>query len=412
MKPWPCKLTVGAVLVLCANWATSYAQNAPAKGYPISRNVPYTGSISEALAAAASGTTIPLAEYTFVASKDGKTYTDVIVGKSPFAATKGISLVHVLIVPVIVTIGSTTFDPTAVDTCIAGATISPLVAFQESPLFKRVAFDGAGGAGHGDTMNGVDVGSTTYPDAFRRAEFWAVVSGTQYHTLFEVTTPSPWTISASTVEGLGGGNVLSTGCASLGVLNSNNFDNYVQNTMLPGIADITPTTFPIFLMKDVVTTTSSALNCLSFCTIGYHGAIGSPVQTYAAMEYDTTTGFWNSPGIEDISIAAHEVDEWMNDPLVTNPTPPWGNIGQVSGCQTNWEVGDALTGTDFPAITMSNGRNLSSSGAGVLVLVLQRGTIAIGRNRRQVLEQRDIFRTRQDVSSGWNLLGRAARGSR
>jgi hypothetical protein len=27
----------------------------------------------------------------------------------------------------------------------------------------------------------------------------------------------------------------------------------------------------------------------------------------------------------------------------------------VSGCQNNWEVGDPLTGTNFPAILMPNG---------------------------------------------------------
>ncbi len=29
----------------------------------------------------------------------------------------------------------------------------------------------------------------------------------------------------------------------------------------------------------------------------------------------------------------------------------WGNIGQVSGCQGNLEVGDPRTGTNFPAAT-------------------------------------------------------------
>jgi hypothetical protein len=38
----------------------------------------------------------------------------------------------------------------------------------------------------------------------------------------------------------------------------------------------------------------------------------------------------------------------MDDPLTTNPTPAWGNIGQVIGCQSNLEVGDPLTGTTYP----------------------------------------------------------------
>ena len=44
---------------------------------------------------------------------------------------------------------------------------------------------------------------------------------------------------------------------------------------------------------------------------------------------------------------SHEVGEWQNDPDTINPTPAWGHIGQVSGCQSNLEVGDPLSGTTF-----------------------------------------------------------------
>ena len=45
----------------------------------------------------------------------------------------------------------------------------------------------------------------------------------------------------------------------------------------------------------------------------------------------------------------------MNDPTGTNATPSWGNIGQVSGCHTNsfFEVGDPLSGTEYPPITVN-----------------------------------------------------------
>ena len=36
--------------------------------------------------------------------------------------------------------------------------------------------------------------------------------------------------------------------------------------------------------------------------------------------------------------------------IATNPTPKWGHIGQVSGCQSNLEVGDPLSGTNAPAV--------------------------------------------------------------
>ena len=41
------------------------------------------------------------------------------------------------------------------------------------------------------------------------------------------------------------------------------------------------------------------------------------------------------------------------DPLVNNATPSWGHIGQVGGCQNNLEVGDPLSGTQFPTVFMN-----------------------------------------------------------
>ncbi|HEY5013804.1 MAG TPA: hypothetical protein VIK61_14020, partial [Acidimicrobiia bacterium] len=59
-------------------------------------------------------------------------------------------------------------------------------------------------------------------------------------------------------------------------------------------------------------------------------------------------------GSADVSALTHEVGEWMDDPNGANPTKPWGNIGQVSGCQGNLEVGDPLSGT--VAIDNLNGK--------------------------------------------------------
>jgi hypothetical protein len=68
------------------------------------------------------------------------------------------------------------------------------------------------------------------------------------------------------------------------------------------------------------------------------------------MDYDTTGQLGT---VRDISGPTHEIGEWMNDPLANNLTPAWGHIGQVSGCQGNFEVGDPLTGTNMPVIKMS-----------------------------------------------------------
>jgi len=338
---------------MCALAASAQVEAAsPNRGY--TRAIPYKGSVADALAASAAGSTIPMTSGKIVAAKDSNTYDVTIVGGNPLAASKTSTTINFLIVPVIVDINATTFDPTASDGCLQH-NMSPLMAFVQSPLIQSAAFDGGTTDGHASLVNGVDVGTVTYPDAFRRAEFWSKVAGSNYHTRFKVSAAPAWTITASDVQNMGGGNVLTSGCALVGVLPSAGFENYISNTVIPGVPEITPTTFVLFLLKDVVTSDSSSLNCSTFCVIGYHSAFGSPVQTYAVAEYDSTYGNWAQQGIKDISIITHEIGEWMDDPLVANETPAWGNIGQVSGCDLAWEVGDPLTGTDFPGIPMANG---------------------------------------------------------
>ncbi len=317
--------------------------------------VPYTGSREEAEFAAASRSSVPLSSFSRLSTKDDATYSDMIVGGDPFLTNpEGTTTITIVVVPVKVEIGKETFDPTESDPCIPGSE-TPLAAFESSPLIKPVKFDGGSGAGHASLINGTNGGTTIYNDAMRRAEFWSLLGKTDYHLAFKVVTEPVWTISAAEVKKLGGGAVLSSACAKLGVLHTSQFRSYVTGKMIPGIPAITPTTFALFLMKDVVTTEASTLNCRNGCTIGYHGALGAAPQTFAVVEYDTTESFWFDSGITNISIIAHELGEWLDDPLGTNPTPAWGNIGQVSGCQGNWEVGDPLTGTDFPAITAANG---------------------------------------------------------
>jgi hypothetical protein len=70
------------------------------------------------------------------------------------------------------------------------------------------------------------------------------------------------------------------------------------------------------------------------------------VQTWARAAY---------PIGGDVKTAAHEIGEWMNDPLVNNPTPPWGYYGSFpKGCSSILEVGDPLNAKSVkPAITLN-----------------------------------------------------------
>jgi hypothetical protein len=103
------------------------------------------------------------------------------------------------------------------------------------------------------------------------------------------------------------------------------------------------------LLLDNVLMSVGAPTLNNCCILGYHGALGNG-QTYSPMEFDQTGIF--GPPINDTSISAHEIGEWLDDPFGNNPTPAWGGIGQVGGCQGNLENGDPLTGTNFPPVTM------------------------------------------------------------
>jgi hypothetical protein len=290
-----------------------------------------------------------MASFSHRANKDGLHYTDVIVGNSPFA-TPTATTVNILLVPMVIQIGSTVFDSTVANSCGGSLGHSDLRNFKKSPIFKHVTFDGGAGAGHAALINGVNMGTATYNDTHRRAEFLGAIGGptSLYHTFYNVTVTATQAITEATTAGhstiLGG-----SGCSLLGGLDFKFFDNYFTTTVLPAVGG-NPTEFVIFLMHDVVFYQNNDPN--QCCILGYHGAVGSPVQTYSPTDYDTTGDF---SGIADVSIAAHEIGEWLDDPLGTNPTPLWGGIGQVSGCQNNWEVGDPLTGTNFPPILMPNG---------------------------------------------------------
>jgi len=74
------------------------------KGYFKTR--PWTkGTHKAALKMALAGATIPLAQYSFTASKDGQSYSGVVVGTSPFATPLTGTTINAVVVPLIAPLG-------------------------------------------------------------------------------------------------------------------------------------------------------------------------------------------------------------------------------------------------------------------------------------------------------------------
>jgi hypothetical protein len=341
---WSVLLFVGAGLSVLS--PPTFAQNGSPQAYY--KVVPLTGVSTQAVEASVAGaTTIPMWRYNITSSRDGKPYTGLMVGRSPFFHGARTTQIPTIVIPLKVNLpDGGVFDPTVADSTCSPSGI-PLNLFQNSPIITPVDF----------MMGGIDIGTAQYVDAFQRASFWSDVSqtGTRYHAaLGPVTTLAAQTWNVPTGKGATYSTSPWNGCGSIGVVDFSAMDNFVTGTLMPALAGsgVGPANFPIILLYNVVMGHPGISLTSNCCVLGYHGARGFPTQTYSPMDYDTTRIF--GTGVGNTSIAAHEVGEWQDDPLGTNPTPLWGKIGQVSGCQNNLEVGDPLSGTLFPSILMPN----------------------------------------------------------
>lgn len=308
------------------------------------------------------GPSLPIWRYRFDSPVNGSSYSGYMVGPDPFRADASTVTVMAILVPFIVqftntTTGfTTTFDPsTAPDAgCTAGQTAMSLV--ENSPIFQNYPW----------TLNGVDVGVTQYLDAFQRSNFWSYVqNANDYHTLLTYTVGEPLALPLSYASPTPGAEVrtgVATTCTNPGGPGSVNggayqgiVDYYVLKGAMTGYIashQITPNQVPIFILYNVMYSQNGLLYLggYHFSEASYPQALESPGQTYVMANFRT-----NGSGPLDVSILSHEIGEWLNDPGGFNAVPPWGNIGEVTGCKRYLEVGDPLTQTDLAPVVGPNG---------------------------------------------------------
>jgi hypothetical protein len=311
----------------------------------------------------AAGSALKVWPYTFLSPRDGNTYSGNVVGASPFNHGARTTNIPVVIIPLRIMFTGTVrnFDPTSPDDGCLGAGNTALSLSEASPIFNAVP---------NYMINGVNMGNVTFPDAFQRASFYGAPSfyaqiSPAYHLGFNVTVAAAQTISVA--NGTSSGDTYSTtgDCSTnttamdnpprLGVIDVNYIDPLL-NAIIANLG-ISRSQFPLFLIYGVVMSNGSALNLNNCCILGYHNGAQilnttDPEQTYGISEYDQGYVFG---GVKNITALAHEVLEWVNDPSTNNLVPAWGNIGQVSGCQDNLEVGDPLSGSLMPGVLMPNG---------------------------------------------------------
>jgi hypothetical protein len=313
-------------------------------------------SRAELAVQAATQSTIPMWTGT-----DG-TFSFQMVGTDPTQPKAASTNIDTQLIPVRFTFTSagsppvqTVFDPENNDPCSPNRTPALNMA-QGSPVLKRISLT----VGNPSFATAA-LGTGQFVDLFQRANFYTFVGAkTSLNPNYKVEMqPISLLNRMDSVHASIATSAMITGaCNPVGMIEVNAWDAMVQTQIIPLLSKhgVKPKSLPIFLFSNVVMYDTIPANC---CILGYHNAFipstSGALQTYVVVNYDTSgdtsTGVLTSPSVFPTALdsvaMSHEIAEWMDDPTTTNPTPPWGNIGQVVGCQSNLEVGDPLSGTMF-----------------------------------------------------------------
>ncbi len=296
--------------------------------------------VTRAEAAAATRVSSTFTQFKATVKVGTKSYTYVIAGKNPAKkVTSASATIKTYLVPLTIKFSNgDTWNPAKADSCDPGA--SALARTEKSPIFVARSWK----------WGGTSIGKVQVTDAFQRAEFWKYAKpggiNPSYGVKLSMTPLAPVTIKVPNADAA----TYPAPCGNglLGAVNINWLDPYLQSHVIPSLASkgVKPSTLPIFLLHNVVEYIGTTSQC---CVLGYHNAYNaaSGIQTYGLSIYDNSTDFGSAS--QDISALSHEVGEWQNDPYTNNPTPSWGHVGQVLGCQGNLEVGDPLSGTTYRA---------------------------------------------------------------
>ncbi len=324
----------------------TFAQDGDAPTLSFRTNPLEGESLEQALAESQAGQTIPLWQYKAMGLY-GR-YTGSIVGRkydTPSGDGSGVTKIPIDIIPVIVDFVAyingkkvlfAEFDPTQqnqLDPCSPNP--PPLTLVQNSPLFQDAPM----------VWGGTDLGTTQYIDAQLRGEFWwvAQAAAEPWHNKFQVTNinavrlqvPYPyWALGISKATGCKVGKIYYFWLDSA-------LKRQIRSLRNQGVG---PTNIPLFLTYNVYAWAGGDIG-------GYHSAYGSPMQVYTMAAFDTS-GYYGATS-QDTSILSHELGELVNDPTGFNYTPSWGRVGQVKGCQSNFEVGDPTTGNPNLAVALN-----------------------------------------------------------
>ena len=247
----------------------------------------------------------------------GSMYHAIFVGKKPSTGVSTTTPVY--IIPIKLTYGTTSADPTVAD--YTGK--SPVQNTVASPIFQT---------GIDYKQGGTDVGNTQYEDAFQRANLWGMVKKhTGYHVLLGQPTIEP--LQSLTVPANQGTTAKAFGVNVI-IANINWFDPIINGLL--GTLKIPANSLPIFVTTQTYLSGNSGTS--GCCIGGYHSYTGT--QAYSHFTYisnsSSTLAF-----SQDVSALSHEVAEWLDDPLTNNTSVP-ASCGSQGNGNRIYEVGDPI----------------------------------------------------------------------
>ncbi len=322
--------------------STSHAIQSRATATPVQ-----SADVRRIMAQSAARKTIPL--WTGTVQSQGSNYTYRMVGKSPFVHhTDPTVTIDVPIISAVLHFSDgTVSDPTKPTGCGPSLSLSPKQLVTGSPIFKKFSY----------VVGGTSVGTGQYVSEFQRANFWQAIRAS-HNPGYAVQLKPRWITVQFSPSQLAPFNPVtdpygSSPCGHMWGLDALALDRYVQQVLLPRL-HIRPTSFPVFLGSNIC----GYVLTPSLCDVGgSHGDYlnrNGVLQTYAEVDFDTT-GFTMAP---DVSTLAHEIGEWLDDPMNNNAAPPIPG----GGCQStppappnSTEVGDSLGGINEAVGPMRNG---------------------------------------------------------
>lgn len=269
---------------------------------------------------------------------NNKQYKYTMVGKDP-ANDNSTTTIPVFLIPVRLNFLSCTPSPCVLDPYTQPSYLngnSVVASVILSPIFDSTTTY---------IQNGVNLGTTQFLDAFQRGNFWQIlqsVGHANYHLMLaqpSIVTPEQ-SVDVPPADGC-----VDSGRYGFPLGEMSFYWLYPQLEAIVSKLQIPANSLSIFLGYDAVSSPSGACSPVDQLQ-GFHRATtGSPQNTYLYFGYLDPSAIPTVPTAPDVSILAHEVGEWADDPFA----PP-GN----PACGTDFlEVGDHLLGHDKYCYTVN-----------------------------------------------------------